>query len=178
MLLVLLLVLIGCSSSENGNTALDRIYDTDPQRVYIGEAVADIHFLNIVSGEQIHLDDLYKNKIVIIETFSNGCPACVEGIKKYNPLFDTFNDELELVYLGIEPTDTAEAILTTKEENGGGNWIWTAHQGNLIPFYEQYNLHFNDMTMIIDTSGKIVYADSFTVPVDRLMAELAKVGVQ
>jgi len=171
LLACILLLIAGCSSNQSTDSSLssiDRIYSLDPQRKLIGETVNDFHFIDLVTGEQVHFDEVYKDKVVMIQSFSVGCPACVQGIKDFNYFYDKYGDEIEVIYMDISSADSSELILSTKEQFDGRDWLWTEHQGSLLPFYEQMNFYMNDMTVIVDKSGKIAYADSFVVPLARL----------
>ena len=177
---VLVIIVTGCTNEDVkeinvGLSAVDRIYSLDPQRNFIGQDIGDAHFINIITNEQVHLDEIYKDKVVMIQSFSNGCPACVQGISEYNKLYQKY--DIEVVYMDINPDDTPETIKAVKEEFNGRDWIWANYQGSLLPLYEKFNIKLNDMTFIIDKEGKIVYADSFTVPLERLENELNKLGV-
>lgn len=180
LLIALLIFVSACTSSvtntEPSKSAVDKIYDLDPQRDFIGQKIGDSHFLNILTDSQVHLDEVYKDKVVMIQSFSNGCPACVRGIVEYNEFYEEY--DIEVIYLDINPDDTIKTILETKEQFNGGDWIWVNYQGSLLPLYEKFNIKMNDMTFIIDKTGTIVYADSFSVPKERLKNELNKLGVK
>lgn len=163
----------GKNNSTSEINAVDRIYNLDPQRDLIGQTIGDFHFVDIITNEQIHFMEL--NKVVMIQSFSLGCPACVKGISDYNELYDNY--DIEVIYLDINPDDSVEDIKATKEEFNGRDWIWAEYQGSLLPFYEEYNFRANDMTIIMDETGKIVYADSFSVPLKRLENQLNELGV-
>lgn len=174
MLIVLVLVAAGCSSgtapkrNDNLVSAVDRIYNLDPQRKFIGETVDDFHFIDMITNNQVHFDEVYKDKVVFIQSFSVGCPACVQGIIDYNKLYEKYGEKIEIIYMDINPDDTKEDILSAKEEFNGKDWLWADYQGSILPFYEKFNVRMNDMTFIIDKNGKIAYADSFQVPLSRL----------
>lgn len=182
-LVVISVFLAGCSgnsatgaatSTEDRLTNLDRIYNLDPAREYIGQEMGDVHFKDLVSDETYHLQEDFAGKVVIIETFSVGCPSCAEGIKNFNKLYDKYGDKIQIIYLGILERDTEESILGIKESYDGRDWIWTKYAGNLLPFYDQYNIYANEQTFIVGKDGTIVYADSFKFPLERMDAEIAK----
>jgi len=113
--LVLMILLASCTSgikkgidkassdSKKQISSIERIYNLDPQRKYIGDQVEDYHFIDMISNSEIHIDEVYKDKVTIIQSFSNGCPACVRGIADYNVLYDKYSDEIEIIYLDIQP---------------------------------------------------------------------------
>ena len=169
---LLLLVVAGCTSTAkttqtNKVDAAERIYNLDPQRKLIGQSVDDLHFKDILSGKTFHLDSDFKDRVVIIETFSIGCPACAEGINNYNKLYDKYGDDIQIIYMDINELDTKEAILDIKDQFNGRDWIWLDVQGSLLPFFDKFNIYANEQTFIIN-EGVIAYADSFKVPLSRI----------
>lgn len=143
-----------------------RIYESDPARKMIGTTVEDIAFDDLVSRRKVQLAEL-QDKVVVIESFSVGCPACAEGIKKYNALYDRYAPKMQIVYLNINPADTALDIFDIKVNYEGRDWIWVKHSPELAPFLSRYKLNENDMTYILK-NNQIVYADSLNAPAERI----------
>jgi len=171
---VMLLVVAGCTSTSTIKTTqtdnadlLDRIYNTDPQRKFIGEDMIDFKFTDIITGNTYSLKEDFKDKVVVIETFSVGCPACAEGIGNYNKLYDKYGEKVEIIYLDISEFDTKNEIVSIKQQYNGRDWKWVDFQQALKPFFEKYNIYANDQTFIVK-GGKIAYADSFKVPISRI----------
>lgn len=180
IVLIVFLTVTACTSKKPNNVTVDpveRIYNLDPQRKFIGETVGDLHFIDILKNKQYHLDEINKEKIIMIQSFSVGCPACARGIKDYNLLYDKYEKDIEVIYMGINPDDTPNSIRNIKEQYNGKNWLWLTYQSSLLSFYEKFSFINNDMTLIIDKDGRIAYADSFAVPLERLENELIKLGV-
>ena len=183
ILAALSLLLAACSgnqatgaatSTEDRLTQLERLYNLDPAKDYIGQQMGDVHFKDMITGKTFHLEEDLAGKVIVIESFSVGCPSCAEGIKSYNKLYDKYGDDIQIIYLGILDRDTEESILEIKESYNGRDWIWVEFAGNLLPFYDQYNIYANEQTFIIGKDGTIVYADSFKFPFESMDAEIAK----
>jgi thiol-disulfide isomerase/thioredoxin len=172
IILTVTLITTGCSTvdqaAEESDSAVERIYNLDPQRKFIGQKVENFHFIDLVTNNQLHAEQLFKDKVVFIQSFSVGCPACVQGIKDYNYLYDKYSDKIEVIYMDISPDDTKEIILGTKEEFNGKDWLWAEYQDSLFTLYTAFNIRNNDMTFLVDKNGIIAYADSFSVPLARL----------
>ncbi len=180
VIIVVIFILSGCTNNkenekDSSGSAIDRIYSLDPQRKFIGQEIEDFHFIDIITNKQIHLDEVYKGKVLFIQSFSVGCPACVQGIKDYNKLYDKYKGKIEVIFMDINPDDSKKLILNTKEEFNGKDWLWAEYQGSLLPFYENFNVKMNDMTFILDKNGRITYADSFSVPMSRLENALREI---
>lgn len=143
-----------------------RIYESDPARKMIGTTVADFAFDDLVSRRKVQLTEL-KDKVVVIESFSVGCPACAEGIKKYNQIYDRYAPQVQIVYLNISPADTALDIFDIKVNYRGRDWIWVKHSPEMAQFLLRYKLIENDMTYILK-NNQIVYADSLSAPIERV----------
>jgi len=184
VIISILLTACGTEPEVTGNTAaetqlerlekLQRIYDIDPQKEQEGRFMTGLEVNDIVSGNTYTLEDL-NDKIVVIETFSVGCSACIEGIKEYNELYEKYDGEIEFVYIGMNEFDTKEDVLATKEEYGGKDWIWTTFTSDYLEFFEEYNIYANDQTFVLDHGQIISYADSFKTPVSIIDEAVAAV---
>ena len=102
------------------------------------------------------------------------CPACVEGIKNYNYIYDKYGEKVQIVYLNINPADTAEDIINIKQRFNGRDWIWVKYSPEIKDFLLKYDIIGNDITYIVK-DGKIVYADSLVAPISRIENVLIKV---
>jgi len=182
-LILVSVLLAACGSPEpTGNTAaennldrlarLEKIYSIDPQKEQEGKQLGDVHFDDIISGKTNHLDEI--GKIVIVETFSVGCPSCAELIKEYNVLYDKYGDDIEIIYLGVSEEDTKDAILEIKELYNGRDWLWVEFDPELTPFYDDINMYTNEQTFVIDKDLVIKYADSFKTPMSKIEAAITE----
>ena len=162
------------TGNEDFLSQIDRLSKLDPAQEFIGQQIDDVHFRDLISDKIYHMNADLAGKVVIIETFSVGCPSCAEGIKDFNKLYDKYGDKIQIVYLGILDRDTKESILNIKEQNNGRDWIWTKYSGSLLPFFDKYNIYANEQTFIIGKDGTIAYADSFKYPIEKLDGEIAK----
>ena len=152
---------------------VERIYNLDPQRKYIGKVLSDLEFEDVVSGKTIKLSDL-SDKVIIMESFSVGCPACAEGIKNYNQIYDTYGDEVQIIYLNINPADSSEDILNIKQRFNGRDWIWVKYSPKIDGFYSEYGINGNDITYMIK-NNIIQYADGLSAPLSRIENNLKMV---
>lgn len=180
VLLVTILTLSACTSEKpqkkSGTFDLERIKNLDPVRQNIGTQMGDFHFVD--SGKKPwHSDELYSNKIVLITSFTDGCPACIRGINNLNPVYEKHKDNLEIVYMDVNPEDSEELVASLKTKYNSGDWIWAHYQASLLPFYEKYDFFTPDMTLIANKGGEIVFASSFEVSFEDITAELAKLGL-
>ena len=159
-----LLVLAGCASkvpSSQESDVVERLYASDPARQLIGTELPSITFTNLVSGENVSLDQL--KGVVLINSLILGCPSCLEEIPKLNKLYDTYGDKITIVEIDINPKDTAEQLLKVKKELQGRDFVWTISP----EAGEALQMPGPDVTYIAK-NGKIVYADSMVVPIGRL----------
>lgn len=145
---------------------IERIYNLDPQRKYIGKVLSDLEFEEVVSGKTIKLSDL-SDKVIIMESFSVGCPACAEGIKNYNQIYDTYGDKVQIIYLNINPAESSEDILNIKQRFNGRDWIWVKYSPKIDGFYSEYGINGNDITYMIK-NNIIQYADGLSAPLSRI----------
>ena len=174
-LLAVLLFVIGqlvTRANRSGSVArppvdpVERIYELDPARKMIGTRVDNFAFADLVSGKTVRLSEL-ADKIVIFEGFSVGCPACAAGIEKYNQIYDKYAPRVQIVYLNLNPADTALDIFDIKTNYQGRDWIWVKNSPELAAFLGRYKIVDNEMTYILK-NNEIVYADSLSAPIERI----------
>lgn len=178
---VIALFLLGCSttsktiptSKATTQDTIERIYNSDPYRQYIGTQLENYKFTDIITGNTFEIKD-FANKVMIFESFSVGCPACAEGIRNYNQIYDKYGKNVQIIYLNINPADTEQAILNIKQKYNGRDWIWVKFSPEIKDFLLKYDIVGNDITYIVK-DNKIVYADSLLVPVSRIENSIIKV---
>jgi thiol-disulfide isomerase/thioredoxin len=161
-----IILLSGCTQTTQRETqpvdAAERIYSLDPVRAMIGKEIPQLEFTDLVSGNKITSSDL-KTKVVLVNSFLIGCPSCLAEIPKLNQLHEKYGNRVMIVQLDINPDDNPEKLLRIKNEQNGADNVWT-----IAPTAaQQLNMKGPDYTYIIK-NGKITYADSFVVPVERL----------
>ncbi len=175
--LIFTLFLLGCSKAQTSKAVsedpFERVYNLDPQRKFIHTQIKDVQFDDLVTGKTIHLDQL-SDKVVIIESFSVGCPACAEGIKLYNYIYDKYGDNIQIVYVNINPSDTKEDILNIKQKYNGRDWIWVKYSPALQDFSSSLKIYGNEITYIVK-NNTIEYADSYSVPLSRIENALKEI---
>ena len=179
---VIALFLLGCSttsktiptSKATTQDTIERIYNSDPYRQYIGTQLENHKFADIVTGNTFEIQD-FANKVIIFESFSVGCPACAEGIRNYNQIYDKYGDKVQIIYLNINPADTEQDIKNIKQKYNGRDWKWVKFSPEIKDFLLKYDIVGNDITYIVSKDGKIAYADSLSAPVSRIENSIIKV---
>lgn len=183
LLPIVILLTLGLASCVKNNSAptakatndnaLERIYNIDPYRQYIGTQLENHAFTDIMTGKSFQLKD-FSDKVIIFESFSVGCPACAEGIRNYNQIYDEYGNKVQIIYLNINPSDTEQDIRNIKQKYNGRDWLWVKFSPEIKDFLLKYNIVGNDITYIVKDS-KVVYADSLSAPISRIENALVKV---
>lgn len=178
VILSTLLFLISCNTKTSSTTSqvtsdpIERIYNIDPYRKYIGTQLENYAFTDVITDKPFQLKD-FSNKIIIFESFSVGCPACAEGIRNYNQIYDKYGDKVQIIYLNINPADTGQDILNVKQKYNGRDWKWVKFSPEVNNFLLKYDIVGNDITYLLK-NGKIIYADSLSAPISRIENALLK----
>lgn len=162
------------ASKATTQDPLERIYNIDPYRQYIGTQLENYKFTDIITGNAFEIKD-FANKVIIFESFSVGCPACAEGIRNYNQIYDKYGENVQIIYLNINPADTEQDILNIKQKYNGRDWKWVKFSPEIKDFLLKYDIVGNDITYIVSKDGKIAYADSLSAPVSRIENSIIKV---
>jgi len=154
------------ATGDGVSDPVERLYNLDPQRQFIGANVDNVELRDIITGKNVNLDD-FSDKVVVIESFSVGCPACAEGIKLFSQIYDKYGSNVVIVYVDINPADTEQDILNIKRKYDGKDWVWIKYASELQGFLSKYGIEGNDITYIIK-NNKIEYADSLSAPFSRI----------
>tara|TARA_R110002033_G_scaffold36621_1_gene75229 strand:+ start:3906 stop:5381 length:1476 start_codon:yes stop_codon:yes gene_type:complete len=109
-------------------------------------------------GEKISLSD-FKGKVVVIDTWFNGCPGCVTLAKKMEPIMKKYKDK-DVAFLSINVDAMKSKFISGVQSGLYGNdqsiYAYTNGKGQHDPFliYYQYSAYPN--LLIIDKTGKVI----------------------
>lgn len=109
---VLLLVLNACQSGEPENRSEETVADSP------GERAPDFE-VTTIEGETVSLASSMKaGRPLVIYFTASWCPVCARNWPVLSEIYPEYSDELDLVAISIDPTDTEEVIRELAEEKG------------------------------------------------------------
>ncbi len=119
--------------------------------------------LERLDGRQIKLSDL-KGKVVILETYYNGCMPCRELAIHMEPIADYFKDKKDVVFINMDGVAKDLKVFEKGAKSGkyGSKqsiYTWTNGLGERHPMllYYQYNSFPN--LLIIGKDGNVISAN-------------------
>lgn len=84
----------------------------------IGEKLEDFT-VNLVDGSQIKYSDILKDhKVVLINCFASWCSYCIQEFPVMEEAYKDVSQDVAIIALSTEPSDTLETLAPIKKENG------------------------------------------------------------
>ncbi len=125
-----------------------------------------------LNGDTFHLSD-FKGKIVIIDFMATWCVPCRLQMPTYNFLWEKYEDNVVLISIDIDPTESEDILREFVKEFPYATWIWAMDTVNLAAAYQIVAI---PKTVIIDQDSYIRFtytgvadASIFTQEIDRLI---------
>lgn len=144
----------------------------------VGQTAPDVS-LQTIDGETIKLSD-FRDKPVVVWFMAAWCPTCVGQASDLQKIQDNFGSEFVIIAIDLwtssnigsasdprgsdEPAETAENLRAFKNLYGG-DWIWTLDTDRAAL---KYRITIVDSTVIVDSTGKIVYRKDGPTGYDNL----------
>ena len=154
-------IIVGVVISQPSQQQIEAVKTAEKE-----EGETNIEFLDIplrtVDGEEITIRDILKNgKPVVLYFFTTWCPTCRSDLKNLKAVYSEFKDEVEVLVVGFDITETTKEIRDYAINRGYyGEWIFIEPNGNLIT-----SLKITTMAskLIISPDGEIVFSEGYGV---------------
>lgn len=113
--LLLLLAFSAACSSENSESAADQNQEPEKQEM----KKAPNFQVTTLEGDTVSLQQsLNENKPMAIYFTASWCPVCAKNWPVLSEVYPDYKDELNLVSISIDPTDTEEVMRKLAEKKG------------------------------------------------------------
>jgi len=148
--------------------------------IEVGSEAPGFTLTNIKTDETFTLEDL-KGKPVFIEFGSTFCGICRFDMNNLDEFFtknkallkDAYGDKLTVIWVNIDPLETASEVEKySRSYDNGNDWIWTRDTDTVAI---RYGAPFTGTTYLIDKDGKVVYKDGANTYYDTILKEVSKV---
>ncbi|SIQ26677.1 AhpC/TSA family protein [Mucilaginibacter lappiensis] len=147
--------------------ALSLVKDSIGQRILKQVALAKSSgaraynfLLETLDKRQIKLSD-FKGKLIVLETYYNGCLPCRELAAHMEPIAEHYKNEKNLVFISMDAiardyTNFEKGAKSGKYGSKQAIYTWTSGMGQIHPLllYYQYNSFPN--LLVIDKNGNII----------------------
>lgn len=116
------------------------------------EKVVSDFTLTDLNGQTYKLSD-FKGKVVIIDFMATWCKPCLIETANLIEIWNTYENEIIIISIDADPTETDEQLKSFKEDFPEATWIWAMDTENLA--YD-YKIVMIPTLIIFDQDGKIV----------------------
>ena len=113
-------------------------------------------------GNKISLSDL-TDRIVILDLMMN-CPTCEEQISHLKEVHKSFGNQIIIISVDIDPSDTEEDVRQIKEKHNA-DWIFARDTDNLIGKYKVTGMR---KLFVINYDGAITFTSEKVVATEGL----------
>ncbi len=108
-----------------------------------------------LAGANFTLSD-YRGKVVLLDFMSVTCAPCKQLMPELVSISEEFTDDLVILSIDVDPTDTESQLLTFKN-NFNATWDFALDSDNL---FEKYSVLDIPKTVVIDANGYITLAET------------------
>lgn len=111
---ILLLFVTACSSEESNSSeeSMSNANDTELEKAPDFEVTT-------IEGDTVSLEQsIEEDKPMVVYFTASWCPICAKNWPVLSKLYPEYKDELNLVAIGIDPTDDEEVMRKLSEEEG------------------------------------------------------------
>ncbi|MDB5156123.1 MAG: hypothetical protein JWR50_830 [Mucilaginibacter sp.] len=126
-----------------------------------GARAFDFNF-TALNGKAVKLQD-FKGKIIVMDTYFNGCLGCIGLTRQMKPVIDHFKGNKEVVFLGINVDksrqkfiESVKSGLYTHKETINA---YTNGLGQFDPMLVYYHYYSFPNLLIIDKNGRVISAN-------------------
>lgn len=142
-LLILLFLVSTCSSNQSEN----------PDATSGLEKAPDFE-VTTISGETVSLQQsLDEKKPTVVYFTASWCPVCAQNWPALSEVYPEYKDRLNLVAVGIDPTDDEEVMRELSEEKGFTFPVTRGMPNVMLDF----NVESQATTVGVDRDGNIAF---------------------
>jgi len=111
--LIALLLFTASCASESSESATDKAGEESTSQM---KKAPDFK-VTTISGEEVSLQkSLENNKPMVVYFTASWCPICAKNWPVLSEVYPEYKDKLNLIAIGIDPTDTKEVMTKLAEE--------------------------------------------------------------
>ncbi|MGM0507484.1 MAG: peroxiredoxin family protein, partial [Bacteroidota bacterium] len=156
-----------CQGGETGNSSGEMDSDSSVERAPDFEVTT-------IEGETVSLaSSLEEGRPLVIYFTASWCPVCARNWPVLSEIYPEYSDDLDLVAISIDPTDTEEVIRELAEEKGFTFPVTRGYPQVMV----DYNVPSQASTVGINRDGTIEFMiektalsyDEFSELFDRLL---------
>ncbi len=163
-LAILLLFVTACSSEESNSSeeSMSNANDTDLEKAPDFEVTT-------IEGDTVSLkQSIEADKPMVVYFTASWCPICAKNWPVLSKLYPEYKDQLNLVAIGIDPTDDEEVMRKLSEEEGFTFPITKGHPDIMMDF----GVESQATTVGVNRDGFIAFQKNKTALTEEEYREL------
>lgn len=118
--------------------------------------------LEDINGKKIKLND-FRGKLVIMDTWFNGCGGCIGLTKRMEPIFERYKNNKSIVFISVcvdkEKKKFEDGVKAGIYGFRNSIYVYTNGRGPSHPMLLYYQYVGYPNLLVIDKEGKIITAD-------------------
>lgn len=163
-LAILLLFVTACSSEESNSSeeSMSNANDTELEKAPDFEVTT-------IEGDTVSLkQSIEADKPMVVYFTASWCPICAKNWPVLSKLYPEYKDQLNLVAIGIDPTDDEEVMRKLSEEEGFTFPITKGHPDIMMDF----GVESQATTVGVNRDGFIAFQKNKTALTEEEYREL------
>lgn len=163
--LAILLLFVTACSSEESNSSEESMSNTNDTEL---EKAPDFE-VTTIEGDTVSLkQSIEADKPMVVYFTASWCPICAKNWPVLSKLYPEYKDQLNLVAIGIDPTDDEEVMRKLSEEEGFTFPITKGHPDIMMDF----GVESQATTVGINRDGFIAFQKNKTALTEEEYREL------
>lgn len=163
-ILMALILMISACSSEQEESATNESENEQQER----QKAPDFE-VTTIEGDTISLQKFMdENKPLVVYFTASWCPICAKNWPVLSKLYPEYKDRLNLVAIGIDPTDDEEVMRELSEEEG---FTFPVTKG-LPDIMRDFGVESQATTVGVNTDGTIAFQKNKTALSEEEYREL------
>lgn len=153
-ILIAILLMVSACSSEQGESATNKAENEQQEQ----EKAPDFE-VTTIEGDTVSLQkSMDENKPLVVYFTASWCPICAKNWPVLTKLYPEYKDRLNLVAIGIDPTDNEEVMRELSEEEG---FTFPVTKG-LPDIMRDFGVESQATTVGVNTDGTIAFQKNKT----------------
>lgn len=139
----------------------------------VGSHMPGVYAKDLSTNDNVRINDLTKNKYVLIDFWGSWCGPCIASIPKLKDFYEKVRDRQDILILSIakeedrNDLDKLNKIISEKEIDWPNLWLSSEESKISTSIIKKLNIAAFPTYLIVDKEGKIVYKEKSMYKTDE-----------
>lgn len=140
----------------------------------VGSFIPDGYAKDLDTHDDVHLNELFKDKYVFIDFWGSWCAPCIKSIPKLKGMYDKLKDRDDILMIGIaaentNDTEKLKKLIEDKQIDWLNVWATPEERRLQSSFFTKLKINSYPSYILLDKSGKISYRGSASENIDDIV---------